>query len=129
MNARDTTMAALSTSSAQPITPALIQSARLTALAQGRAHLTVLEDESGLASEAFTVQLGMLFAYPTYSMTDMQAGSPAFDMLSYTDCAQHDCILMRQADAALVLIIGNPFADDILQWANYAINVPFTVAL
>ena len=129
MNARELAVTHHGKTPIKPITPALIQSARMSALAQGRRHLMVLEEESGLSPEEFTQQLSDLFAYPAYSMAQMQAANPAFDMIAFTDCAQRDCVVMRNADAALILVISDPFAEDVLQWANHVINAPFSVAV
>jgi len=56
---------------------------------------------------------------------------PAFALLPYTDCAQRDCVLLQPGvpGAPPVLVIGNPFAEDLLQWADFALSTPFTVAL
>ena len=111
------------------VTPELIRNARIASLAHGRSHLAVLEEMSGMQSEAFSAALAALFAYPCYSMSQLQAASPAYDLLPFTDCAQHDCVLMREESGALVLIIGDPFAESLLQWADYQIKQPFVVAL
>ena len=62
MNARELAVTHHGKTPIKPITPALIQSARMSALAQGRRHLMVLEEESGLSPEEFTQQLSDLFA-------------------------------------------------------------------
>jgi general secretion pathway protein E len=111
------------------LTPELVQEARLAALAQGRRHLAVLEEKSGLQPAAFMYQLAELFAYPAWTMARLQAGVPAFDIVPYTDCAQRDCVVMRRADGSLALVIGDPFADEVLQWASHALKHAFEVAL
>jgi len=109
--------------------PEMLHSARAAALAQGRAPMTVMEEASGLTPEEFTRQLAQLFCYPAWPMASLQAAMPAFDLLSFTDCAQRECVLLRADGGAPVLVIGNPFADDTLQWADYAIGAGYTVAL
>jgi general secretion pathway protein E len=124
--------AAISNASASPevaITPELIQNARIASLAHGRAHLALLEEMTGLSSEAFCAALAKLFAYPALSMSQLQAASPAYDLLPFTDCAQHDCVLIRDASGALLLVIGDPFQDSLLQWADYQVKQAFSVAL
>jgi general secretion pathway protein E len=121
----------------EPLTAAALQRGRADALAQGRPQLLVLQEAAGLTPEQFTRELAALFHYPAWSMAQLQDAAPAFELLPYTDCAQRDCVLMRAAGAgagagagaAPVLVIGNPFADDLLQWADYAVKAPFTVAL
>ncbi|MES2128103.1 MAG: GspE/PulE family protein [Pseudomonadota bacterium] len=109
------------------VTPALVKEARLAALAQGRPLLQVLEEMSASSPDVFTAQLAAMFAYPCLTMADMQAGTPAFDKMSYTDCAQHDCVLIEGAPP--VLVIGDPFADDTLQWADARLGGAYSVAL
>ena len=111
------------------LTPAFIQDARVSALAQGRNHLVVMEEESRLSPEEFIGQLGQLFAYPVWPMARMQAAQPAFDVVPYTECLQRGCVVLRDAASALILVIGDPFADDVLQWADNAIRLSFRVAL
>jgi general secretion pathway protein E len=109
--------------------PEMLHSARAAALAQGRPPMTVMEEMSGLTPEEFTRQLAQLFCYPAWPMARLQAALPAFDLLSFTDCAQRECVLLRADGGAPVLVIGNPYADDTLQWADYAIGGGYTVAL
>jgi general secretion pathway protein E len=113
---------------APAVTPELLQRAAAAAQSQGRAQLAVLEEMAELAPEEFTRQLAALFCYPAWTMAGLQAAAPAYALLPYTDCAQRACVLMENAGAP-VLVIADPFADDVQQWAGYAIGVPFTVAL
>jgi len=112
------------------LSPELLHSARAAAQAQGRPQLTVLQEMSGLTPEEFTRQLAALFCYPSWPMSRLQAAVPAFELLPYTDCAQHDCVLLHGAGAeGPVLVIGDPMADDLLSWAAHVVSAPFTVAL
>ena len=112
------------------LSPEMLHGARAAALAQGRPPMVVLQEAAGLTPEELTRQLANLFCYPAWPMSKLQAALPAFDLLSYTDCAQRDCVLLREGSAAApVLVIGNPYADDTLQWADYAIGAAYTVAL
>src|SRR4051812_36585757 len=110
-----------------PLSAAALQSARLSALAQGRPLLVVFEEMSGSSPERFIARLAELFCYPLWSIAALQAGTPAFDLLPYTDCAQRDCVLM--AGEVPTLVIGDPFADDTLQWADAVLGGRFNVAL
>ncbi|WP_071321954.1 GspE/PulE family protein [Janthinobacterium sp. 1_2014MBL_MicDiv] len=123
MNARDEERSVLDA--------AMLRQAHASALAQGRPQMAVLQETAALPPEVFLRQLAALFRYPAWTMAELQAGLPAFALLPYTDCAQHDCVLMQPpaSGASPVLVIGNPFADDLLQWADFALRTPFTVAL
>ncbi len=116
--------------------PALLQAARAAAMEQGRPQLAVLQELAALTPEEFTRQLAALFCYPAWPMARLQAARPALELLPYTDCAQRDCVLLHEAGAgadgghgAPVLVIADPLAVDVLQWAGFAVAVPFTVAL
>ncbi|GAB2849563.1 GspE/PulE family protein [Pseudoduganella ginsengisoli] len=109
------------------LTTALLRQASAAALAQGRPQLAVLEEMANLAPDDFTQQLAALFCYPAWTMAMLQAAQPAYGLLPYTDCAQRGCVLM--AGDVPTLVIADPFADDIQQWAQYATGVAFTVAL
>jgi len=110
------------------LSAALLHSAAAAAQAQGRPQLAVLEEMAGLAADEFTRQLAALFCYPCWPMPSLQAGTPAYALLPYTDCAQRECVLMDGAGGP-VLVIADPFADDVLQWAGYTVNAAFSVAL
>ncbi|PHV04158.1 general secretion pathway protein GspE [Janthinobacterium sp. BJB412] len=111
----------------------LLHAARAAAQAQGRPQLAVLQELAGLTPEEFTRQLAALFCYPAWNMARLQAARPAFELLPYTDCAQRDCVLLHCPQAgAPVLVLADPFADDLLQWADYAAGAAgatFSVAL
>ncbi|SFL44818.1 GspE/PulE family protein [Rugamonas rubra] len=111
----------------------LLHAARAAAQAQGRPQLTILQELAGLTPEEFTRQLAALFCYPAWNMARLQAARPAFELLPYTDCAQRDCVLLHCPQAgAPVLVVADPFADDLLQWADYAAGAAgatFSVAL
>ncbi|HAT32024.1 MAG TPA: general secretion pathway protein GspE [Janthinobacterium sp.] len=113
------------------LTAAALRRARADAQAAGRPALPAMQEAAGLTPEQFTRELAALFHYPAWAMRQLQDGAPAFDLLPYTDCAQRDCVLMRTAGAtpALALVISDPYADDVLQWADYAVKEAFTVAL
>ncbi len=108
--------------------PSLIETARIAAAAQGKPLLPVLEEQSGMRQEAFTSSLAQLFCYPLWTISELQNGRPAFERLSYTECAQRDCVLMA-AQGVPVLVIGDPFAQDVLDWADCALGGHYTVGL
>ncbi|UOD33316.1 type II/IV secretion system protein [Massilia violaceinigra] len=92
--------------------------------------LAMLEEMTGLEPEAFVAELAALFCYPLWTIGALQAGTPAFGLMPYTDCAQRECVLMDgPAGGAPVLVVGDPFAEDTLQWADCALPAGFSVAL
>ncbi|WP_338845797.1 GspE/PulE family protein [Massilia sp. W12] len=115
---------------AATLSPALLEQARDAALAQGRPQLALLEELSGLAAPEFVRALAALFAWPALDMQQLQAAAPAFDLLPFARCAQQECILLRQADAASpLLVIADPFNTDLPDWAAQQVRGPFQLCL
>jgi general secretion pathway protein E len=57
-------------------------------------------------------------------MAGLNRTSPAFEVLPYTEAAQHQCVLVRDADGKLLLIFGDPFDARLQAWAEARI-APF----
>ena len=96
----------------------LITQAREASHKSGRRQLQVLEELSGLAPAEFVSALGELLQYPTLSMDDLYRLTPDFDTLPYTESAQHGCAAFRDGEGKLLFVFGDPFADDLIAWAQ-----------
>jgi len=105
-------------SGAPLILPEEIAKARVSAQASGKRAVEILEDQSGLAPEAFAAALGATLGYPVASMQDLDALVPAFDLLPYNDALGRGCILFRGAGGALVMAFGDPFDPALRPWAE-----------
>jgi general secretion pathway protein E len=102
--------------------PEAITAARVAALASGKRVVAVLEESSGLETEAFTQALAATFGLMPMSMTDMHAAQPAFDLLPYTEALARECVLFRLSGGQLVLVHADPFDPKVRPWAEECIG-------
>ncbi len=107
------------------LAPERVARARAAAAEQRMSVAQCLEDESGLASEDFTRALGEALGYPVARMDDLHAWQPAFDLLPFAEALKTQCILFRDAEGALRMVIGDPFATERFAWGEERIAAPF----
>jgi general secretion pathway protein E len=69
-------------------------------------------DQTSLVDE-----LGAALDLPVVRLQQLQAWTPAFDQLSFSECARRRCGLLRHADA-LHLLVTDPFDVDLVAWAR-----------
>lgn len=111
------------------ITPENILRARTLAQQTQQRLMDVLEQEQGLTPESFIAQLAASLHYVPLTMAQLQALEPAFEMLSFTECLQHDCMVLHTEKGGLLLALGDPFLDNVQTWAEHRIPQPFGWAL
>lgn len=108
------------------ISPVAVRTAREIATASGRRMMDVLEEQSGLNEDVFIQALGSSLDYPVLTMSDLDNFEPAFDLLSYTEAAEKECLLLRDSDGALGLVITDPFNVELQAWAEKTITRLFS---
>lgn len=112
-----------------PVTPAAVRSARAIATASGRRLMDVLEDQTGLPKEQFMRAVASSLDYDLASMAELDSSEPAFDLISYTEAAEKECLLMKNPDGSLVLAITDPFNVEIQAWAEQRVAQLFSFKL
>ena len=105
-------------------TPEAVQAAR--AAADNARVVDVLETQSGLAPEAYVLALGATLHYPVATMDDLHRMKPAFDVLPFAEAMAHECLVMRDADGALVAVCGDPFDVALQTWLEARVAERFT---
>lgn len=97
-----------------------------SALAQqsGRRIIDCLEELAGIPPDAFIDALGLLLQYPVVSMDVLHGFKPDFDLLSFNEAAQHECILFRGEDDGLVLVLADPFNRELRAWIAERVTAP-----
>jgi general secretion pathway protein E len=118
--------AALAEPAQVTLTPAHITSARDVARATRRAVVDVLEEQLGLAPDAFIAALAHSLHYATTSMSELHQLAPAFDVLSYQDAVNHRCLPFRDHAGGLLLVFGDPFDDTLQAWVDETLTLPYT---
>lgn len=97
----------------------LLQRARAQAQSRGESLLSVLQQISESTPEAVLAAVQDYSACRLWRLAEMEAVAPDFALLSYGDCLQRDCIVLRQDDGTPVFISSNPFDGVLLNWASY----------
>ena len=101
-----------------PLTAADIERAQRGAQLSGKLVTEVLEEQSGLASEAFVRSLAAALGCEPIDMGRMNEMSPAFDLLPYTEALARACVLFRSPTHGLVLVFADPFNPALRPWAE-----------
>lgn len=99
--------------------------AQTQALQQQRRVIEVLEDLVPVDSEMMVSQLAQLLHYPLATMRDMREWQVAFDVVSYNEAQQKECLAFYDASQTLILVFADPFNRQLPLWAQHAVQVPF----
>jgi general secretion pathway protein E len=99
--------------------------ARRLAPSRGLSVVATLEELAGLPPAAFTARLGASLHYPTASIQELHRWQPAFDQLAFSDANAAQMVLMRDEQAGLRMVFGDPFQPDRMAWAEHLIAAPF----
>ncbi len=99
--------------------------AQTQALQQQRRVIEVLEDIVPADSEMLVSQLAKLLHYPLATMRDMREWQVAFDVVSYNEAQQKECLAFYDAAQTLILVFADPFNRQLPLWAQHAVQVPF----
>jgi len=111
------------------ITAESIQHARLLAEQSRRRLIEVLADQSELSQGAFLDALGEAFKYPTLDNKVLHELSADFDALIFAEAYKRECIPLRAEDGSLFIVIGDPFADGLVNWLLEKVREPFELRL
>ncbi len=106
-------------------TPEQVHTARATALSVQRRMVDVLEEQSGLDAGSFMQVLADTLHYTLLGMDDLHRLTPAFDVLSFTEALDRECIMLRDSDGSLILVMSDPFNVGLQGWAEQRIVLSF----
>jgi general secretion pathway protein E len=106
-------------------TPEQVQAARAVAGAAQRRVVEVLEEQSGLAAQAFVEALGGTLHYPVATMEDLYRMKPAFDALPFAEAVARECLALWDEDGGLAVVMGDPFDVGLQAWAEQRIGAAF----
>ena len=119
----------MSAIAATPISAREIDEARAAALSARRRLVEVLESQLGLDPDAFVARLGATLRLEVLRMEDLRNAEPAFDVLPFSEGAQHGCALLRGPGGALLLVTDDPFSAEQQAWAEERIRSQFALRL
>ena len=100
-------------SRANSISQQSIAQARAVAAASGRELIDVLQENTGMPSGMFMRHLGEALKYPVLDMEALYRLTPVFDLVSYPESLQRNCLVGREG-SALICVMADPF-DLVLQ--------------
>jgi len=98
--------------------------ARKAAQESGRRVVDCLEEFAGLPPSAFIQALGAFAGYPVLDMDALHGLRPDFELLSFTEAMERECVLLRGGDERLLIVIGDPFDSGLRSWATERIGLP-----
>jgi general secretion pathway protein E len=85
--------------------------------------------EIGTGADAEIAALAARLGLEHLDMAALRRAAPAFELLSFGECAQHACALLHGADGRLLLAFGDPEAADLQAWAEERIDQAFSWCL
>lgn len=107
----------------------LLAEAQEQAQQQQRRPLEVLEDLLALEPDAMVAALSAQLNYRQATMRDMREWQVAFDVISYNQAQQKECLAFYDHTQSLVLVFADPFNRQLPLWVQHAIQQPFAWAL
>ncbi|HQC29704.1 MAG TPA: GspE/PulE family protein [Methylotenera sp.] len=114
---------------APSLNAALIAQLKSDDNAEGLAFFDKLKSVLKLSDAALLHQLGRLFSYPVLSMLDLHTFTAAFEKISYPEAAKRNCLIVRNTDQTLLLVLADPFDKACMAWASVVLGTPYEVAL
>ncbi len=108
------------------LSPACIAHARISAAADGRSVMELLEEQSGLATENFMLAIANLWHGRHFNMAALREMQPDFSKIPFSDAMIRKRIIARDPNGQMYLIIADPFDDDLPSWAAACIASPFS---
>lgn len=107
----------------------MLKQARSQAALSGKRTIIVLEEMLGLGQDEFLTWAGQASGYVSARMAELHAWQPDFEILSFAECISRECLPLRTADHELLLLIADPFDQDLREWAWSRVRQPFTFRL
>jgi len=114
---------------------AQIKQAKLQAQLQQRRVLEVLEEMIGDDQEQFLLALSQSFHFSAIEMKELNALSPAFEVVSFSMAQQKECLAFCASTEAsestnannnsLVLVFADPFNEGLQEWAMEHVKQPY----
>lgn len=105
----------------------IVSAANVASIEGGRA-LEILERQSEQSPQDFTSELAAMLRYPVFSLSRMSELQPAFEVISYSEALQHECVLLSDK-GNFIFVFADIYAQDLHNWASERIRTPFITGL
>lgn len=91
---------------------------------------TAIREQSGLSNDEVVAELSDYFSYQVIQFDEMVSDyEAAFDLISFSDSIQHDCVLLRDNNDVLTFVFANVFNDVLMAWAVEKVGTSFSYKL
>lgn len=100
--------------------------ARAASAREGRRAIEALEEICNLPPQVFVEETGKAMGYAIFSMRDIDALEPAFDIISYPDAALHECLAFRSESGELFVVLADIFSDALIAWCEHHVRKHFS---
>src|SRR5664279_228527 len=85
----------------------------------------VLEESMALSPQQLTEVLGATMHFPVLGMDKLHHLEPAFDVITFGEAVEHDCLALRNAEDQLLVVFGDPFETDLQAWVEEHVQQHF----
>ena len=106
-----------------------LASLRQQARASGQAVMLRLQEQFGLPPDVALFTLAELGKLPAFDMTALNALTVDFAQLSFNEAARRHCLVARDADAQLWLLLADPWDSASRAYAAHLLGTPFKTGL
>ena len=100
------------------ITLEQIRAARAESASTHQPVCKVLEESMALSQQQFTEVLGATMHFPVLGMDALHRLEPAFDVITFGESVEHDCLALRNAEEQLQVVFGDPFDTALQAWVE-----------
>jgi general secretion pathway protein E len=103
--------------------PEQVREARAAALLSKRRIVEELEQRAAMRAPEFIAALGSTLRYRAFTMGELDRLTPAFDVLTFEEAVERECLPLREGEA-LLLVMCDPFDVKLQAWAEQRIAPP-----
>ncbi|MDO8294089.1 MAG: GspE/PulE family protein [Gallionella sp.] len=123
---------------AAPFSSVEIDTARSAAKVRSCRLIEALDETCGVSAEVFTARLAATVHLNATRLGEMHALRPAFNLLSYGEAMQRECLLfhgvpqeaaMGEGSGGLIMVIADPFNQALRDWAEEHVGARLEIRL
>ncbi|MDO9219902.1 MAG: type II/IV secretion system protein, partial [Thiobacillus sp.] len=111
------------------LTAETLASLRQQARTTGQTVMQRVQEQFGLDADATLHLLASHSHQPAFEMTALNALTVDFSQLDFNEAARRHCLVARDADAQLWLLLADPWDSASRAYAAHVLGVPFKTAL
>ncbi len=102
-----------------------LQQAQTQSRHSGESVPQLLQQQAQLSDDQLVAQLAELFHCQPITLPQLRTQTPALDLISYSEAARHQVLVVRNQDSELQLVLADPFNQTLCSWV--ASRVPHSL--